>query len=101
MRDNRLFTREYKKIKQKHFDINTLDVNAFCDSVVSYKTKTDSEKLDALLELDSTLYTELGVASSKKEKQETKKKSRAIYRAIKTFNKSLGNSFLDHMDVDE
>jgi len=54
-----------------------------------------------LLELDSTLYTELGISSSKKDKQETKKKSRVIYRAIKTFNKSLGNSFLDHMDVDE
>ena len=73
MRDNKLFTREYKKIKQKSFDIHTLDVSAFCESIVSYKTKTDTQKLDALLELDTKLYTELGIASSRKDKQETKK----------------------------
>lgn len=101
MRDNKLFTSEYKKIEQNVFDIHTLDVSSFCDRIISYKTKTDTQKLDALLELDSLLYTQLGLGSAKKNKIETKKKSRIIYRAIKSFNKPLGENFLSHMDPDE
>jgi alcohol dehydrogenase YqhD (iron-dependent ADH family) len=100
MRKNNLFLREYNKIKQPMYDIHTIDVSSFCDKVVGYSSKSDTEKLDALLELDSMLYTELGISSSLKDKRETKKKSRIIYRAIKSFNKSLGDSFLQHMDAD-
>jgi hypothetical protein len=42
----------------------------------------------------------LGIESSAKDKKETKKKSRVIYRAIKSYNKTLGDSFLQHMDPD-
>ena len=100
MRKNDLFLREYKKIKQNKFDIHTIDVSSYCDKIVGYITKSDTEKLDALLELDAVLYTELGIASSIKDRRETKKKSRIIYRAIKGINKSLGDSFLQHMDED-
>lgn len=95
-----LFDREYAKIKQSMFDIYTLDVSKFCDTVNGYTTKSEKDKLDALLELDTLLYTRLGVDSSLKDKRETKKKSRIIYRSIKTFNKSLGDLFLQHMDPD-
>ena len=95
-----LFEREYNKIKQQTFNIHELDVARFCDTVIGYSTKTEKEKTDALLELDTLLYTRLGIDSSLKDKRETKKKSRIIYRAIKTFNKSVGDSFLQHMDPD-
>jgi hypothetical protein len=100
MRKNDLFRREFSKIKQTNYDVHTLDVSSFCDKVVGYVTKSETEKLDALLELDSMLYTELGISSPIKDKRETKKKSRIIYRAIKSFNKELGESFLQHMDPD-
>lgn len=98
---NKLFLKEFSKIKQDIFNISTLDVDGFCNNVVGYKTKTNEEKTSALLELDTLLYTMLGIDSTLKEKRETKKRSRVIYRAIKSFNKSLGDSFLQHMDPDK
>lgn len=101
MRNKNLFDREYSKIKQKSFDIKELDVAAFCDKVSSYTTKKEIEKTDALLELDTLMYTMLGIESSIKDKRETKKKSRIIYRTIKSYNKTLGDSLLQHMDPDK
>jgi hypothetical protein len=98
---NTLFNREFNKIKQKTFDIHTLDVDGFCEKVVGYTTKGDEEKTSALLELDTLLYTMIGIESTLTEKRETKKKSRVIYRAIKSYNKTLGDSFLQHMDPDK
>jgi len=95
-----LFDREYAKIKQNMFNIHELDVNSFCNTITGYTTKTEKEKMDALLELDTLLYTRLGLDSTLKDKRETKKKSRIIYRAIKTFNKAVGDLFLQHMDED-
>ena len=95
-----LYQREYNKIKQSRFNIQELDVNAFCERITGFKTKSEKEKMDALLELDTMLYTELGIDSSIKDKKETKKKSRIIYRAIKSFNKDIGDQLLQHMDPD-
>ena len=55
----------------------------FIDKILGYKTWSDRKKIDALLERDCSLYTNLGKESTKKERNNTKKKSRAIYRAIK------------------
>tara|TARA_B100000900_G_scaffold258723_1_gene220519 strand:- start:71 stop:376 length:306 start_codon:yes stop_codon:yes gene_type:complete len=95
-----LFEREYDKIRQETFSIFDLDVSAFCEKVAGYVSKSEKEKMDALLELDTLLYTRMGIDSSLTEKRETKKKSRIIYRAIKSFNKRVGDSFLQHMDPD-
>jgi alcohol dehydrogenase YqhD (iron-dependent ADH family) len=100
MKTLNLYNREYNKIKQSRFDIHELDVNTFCEKITGFKTKSEKEKMDALLELDTMLYTQLGVDSSLKDKKETKKKSRIIYRAIKSFNKEIGDSLLQHMDPD-
>lgn len=97
---NTLFEREYNRIKQESFNIHELDVNSFCDRVVGYTTKSNQEKTSALLELDTFLYTRLGIDSTSGEKRETKKKSRIIYRSIRSYNKELGDSFLQHMDPD-
>ena len=92
------FEIEYKKIKQKTFDVSTLNVQLFCDRILHKKSIKDKEKVDAMLELDALLYMNLGYGSTKTEKNETKKASRVIYRSIKKINKAIGESFLSHMD---
>ncbi len=59
---------------------------------------TDRQKVDALLELDAGLYTELGIDSTKADKVETRRKSRIIYREIRSIDKKDGNLLLNHLD---
>jgi len=59
---------------------------------------TDKEKIDKLLELDCNMYTNLGTDSTKSEKQEVKRMSKKIYRAIQTINEAVGKSLLQAMD---
>jgi len=59
---------------------------------------TDRQKIDGLLELDARLYTELGVDSTKADKLETRRKSRIIYREIRSIDKKDGNLLLNHLD---
>lgn len=66
--------------------------------IVGYKTWSDRKKIDAMLELDSNNYTNLGKDSLQKEKDLVKKQSRFIYRAIKTIDESLGNSLYKARD---
>jgi hypothetical protein len=70
----------------------------FIDKVLGYKTWSERRKIDALLEYDCGLYTNLGLESTKKERTETKRKSRAIYKAIKAIDKEEGDRFLYHLD---
>ena len=58
----------------------------------------DKEKIDKLLELDCKLYTNLGSDSTKTEKQEVKRMSRKIYKAIQTINEPIGKSLLQSID---
>ncbi len=64
------------------------------DKILNYKTVSIKDKIDRLLELDANMYTELGSDSTKIERLEAKKKSKVIYRAIKTLNKDLGEMLL-------
>ena len=59
---------------------------------------TDKEKIDKLLELDCNLYTNLGTDSTKTEKQEVKRMSKKIYKAIQTINEPIGKSLLQSVD---
>jgi len=59
---------------------------------------TDKEKIDKLLELDCDMYTNLGTDSTKSEKQEVKRMSKKIYRAIQDINEAIGKSLLQAMD---
>jgi hypothetical protein len=68
------------------------------DKILNYKSISDNGKINRLLELDATLYCNLGSDSTKTERLETKKQSRHIYRAIKTIDKSLGEMLLRAMD---
>ena len=62
------------------------------------KQLTDKEKIDKLLELDCNLYTNLGRDSTKTEKQEVKRMSRKIYKAIQGINEPIGKSLIQAMD---
>lgn len=57
------------------------------------------EKTDAILELDATQYTNLGIDSTKTEKKKVKSDSKYLYKLIKNFNVDDGNLLLNHMDV--
>lgn len=73
------------------------NVTEFIDEVMS-SSITNKEKKNKLLEYDSKMYCYLGIDSTKKEKENAKKKSRAIYRAIAKFDPLLGKNFLWYLD---
>ena len=62
--------------------------------ILTYKTWTDRKKIDALLEIDANMYTNLGTDSTKTEIRDTKKASRFIYRAIKSIDENVGKELL-------
>lgn len=62
------------------------------------KNITDTEKISELLELDCDMYTNLGIDSTKTEKQEVNRMSRKIYKAIQNINEAIGKSLLQAMD---
>ena len=68
------------------------------DKIVGFKSIKKKIKIDRLLEIDANQYTTLGVDSTKTEKEEVKKNSRYIYRAISKLNKELGTKFLQFQD---
>ena len=59
---------------------------------------TDKQKIDKLLELDCNMYTNLGTDSTKTEKQEVKRMSKKIYKAIQKINEPVGKSLLQAID---
>jgi len=66
--------------------------------IVETPNVSDKVKIDALLQLDAEMYTELGITSTKSDKVETRRKSRIIYREIKKLDKRDGNLLLNHLD---
>lgn len=62
--------------------------------IVGYKTWSDKRKIDALLEIDATAYTNLGTDSTKTQVENTRRDSRFIYRAIKSIDENLGKKLL-------
>jgi len=62
--------------------------------ILGYKTWSDNRKIDALLELDVNMYTNLGTESTKKDRASVAKESRFIYRAIKSIDEKLGKDLI-------
>ena len=56
------------------------------------------ERVDQLLEINAFMYTELGSDSTKGEREEAKKNSRVIFRAIKEIDPYIGDTFLHFQD---
>ncbi len=70
----------------------------YIEKVLGYKTWSDRKKIDALLEFDCNMYTNLGTESTKTQREQVKKNSRAIYRAISKIDYEDGKKLLYYMD---
>ena len=68
------------------------------DKTYNYKTISNRDKIDRLLEIDSNQYTNLGSDSTKTQKEIVKKNSRYIYKTIKKIDESTGKLLLEHQD---
>ena len=68
------------------------------EKIVDFKTWSVKQKVDELLRLDCKQYTNLGIDSTKTERDDVKKTSRKIYRLIKKVDKGLGDRLLHFMD---
>jgi hypothetical protein len=56
------------------------------------------DRTDAILEMDSISYTNLGIDSTKTEKNKVKSDSKYLYKLIKGFNETDGKLLLNHLD---
>lgn len=91
------FEKFYVECRGEKHDVFSFNYNLFFANV-SKKKMEDRLKVDLLLQLDATLYMNLGSDSTKTEKEEVRKRSRSIYREIKKYNEPMGRSFLEHQD---
>ena len=68
------------------------------DKIIQYKTWSDRRKIDALLEMDCVMYTNLGIDSTLEEKRNVRMTSKRIYRGISKIDKTLGDTMMRAMD---
>tara|TARA_R110000744_G_scaffold171899_3_gene290431 strand:- start:497 stop:727 length:231 start_codon:yes stop_codon:yes gene_type:complete len=68
------------------------------DKIYNYKTISVRNKIDRMLEIDAIQYTNLGIDSTKTEKEIVKKNSKYIYKAIKKIHEPTGKLLLEHQD---
>ena len=64
------------------------------DKIMSYKTYTDEDKIDCLLEINAEIYTNIGTDTSKSEIQQAESDSKYIYRNIQKLDDRLGRLLL-------
>jgi len=66
--------------------------------IIDFKSWADKKKIDELLRIDCTMYTNLGLDSLKKDREETKRRSKVIYKAISKIDEVFGKSLIYQMD---
>ena len=64
------------------------------DKIMSYKTYTDEDKIDRLLEINAEIYTNIGTHTNKSEIQQAESDSKYIYRNIQKLDDRLGRLLL-------
>jgi hypothetical protein len=67
------------------------------DLIAESQELDDRQKIDELLRIDAMLYANMGIDSTPEERADTKKRSRLIYRMIKTIDMETGELFLRAM----
>jgi hypothetical protein len=67
------------------------------DAIAESTDLDDRQKVDKLLHMDAVMYANMGTDSDLSERTETKKRSRLIYRTIKTIDTEAGELFLRAM----
>lgn len=68
------------------------------DEIIKNEKLTLKQKKDKLFEIDCVMYTKLGIDSTKTEREETKKNSRIIYKAVREIDFYLGSALLRTQD---
>ena len=68
------------------------------EKIFNYTSLSSLEKINRMLEIDAAQYTNLGIDSTKAEKDLVKKNSRYIYKIISKINPEIGRQFLEHQD---
>ena len=68
------------------------------EKITEFSSWSNDKKIDELFRIDCYMYTNLGKDSTKKEVEETKRKSKAIYRAITKIDKKIGKSLITALD---
>lgn len=74
------------------------DIKELAKQIATDFELTIKERTDKLLKLDCDMYTNLGTDSTKTQKQEVKKNSKYIYKAIKGIDEKSGSMLLDALD---
>jgi len=68
------------------------------EKILEFKSWDSKKKIDELLRIDCSMYTNIGVDTSKTEKLEVKRNSRKIYMAINKIDHRLGSLLLSNID---
>jgi hypothetical protein len=66
--------------------------------IISDFELTIRDRVDAVLELDAISYTNLGIDSTKAEKNKVKADSKYLYKLVKGIDEPTGNLLLNHLD---
>ncbi len=74
------------------------DIRRLADKIISDFNLTVKDRTDELLKLDAIQYTNLGLDSSKTEKNEVKSNSKYIYKQIKEIDPESGKILITSMD---
>lgn len=74
------------------------NLEAYIEEVLSNDSWDEKQKKDELYRIDCKMYTNLGTDSTKAERNEVKKKSRIIYKAIQKINHHEGTQLLQAID---
>jgi len=74
------------------------DIRRLADKIISDFNLTVKDRTDELLKLDAIQYTNLGLDSSKTEKNEVKANSKYIYKKIKDIDPETGKILITSMD---
>lgn len=74
------------------------NLEAYIEEVLSNDSWDERQKKDELYRIDCKMYTNLGTDSTKTERNEVKKKSRMIYKAIQKINPHEGTQLLQAID---
>lgn len=75
-----------------------MDIEKEIKKIQGYKTWSPKRKVDALLEMDANLRTNLGTDSTNKERNQAKSFSKKIYKAISAISPIDGYLLRAHMD---
>lgn len=78
--------------------MNNINIRELSENIAKDFELSVKERTDKILELDANQYTNLGVESTKAERNKVKADSKFIYKQIKGFNEIDGNLLLNHLD---